>query len=86
MCLTGQGDEESSDEEYMEIFDPEKFIRDGNDIRFQLPSNNAALSLGRNLDEMNKKSTSIKRRNTTRVAVMRKKSVQPPTIGNFYKN
>ena len=57
-------------------------MRDGNDIRYQLPSSNAGLSLGRNHDDPPKSSMSIKRRKTTRVAAMvRRKSTRPPPVG-----
>lgn len=75
-------DEGSSDDDYLEIFDHERFIRDGNDIRFQLPSNNAALALSKNMEDVQKKASSLKRLNTMRIAVVRRKSTKAPTIGN----
>ena len=55
-------DNESDAEDYLEIFDANQFMRDGNDIRYQLPSSNAGLSLGRNHDDPPKSSMSIMRR------------------------
>ncbi|XP_067944299.1 transmembrane channel-like protein 7 isoform X2 [Watersipora subatra] len=84
-AAANNANDSSSDDDYLEIFDPDKFIRDGNDIRFQLPSSNAALTLGRNLSDIQKKTSSMKRRNTTRRAIVRRKSTKPPTLDRSTK-
>lgn len=78
-----EDDEASIADDYLEIFDADQFVRDGNDIRFQLPSNNAALTLSHNIDDVQKKSLSLKRRKTTRAAVVRRKSTRPPPVGEL---
>lgn len=72
---------ENSEEDLMQMFDANRFMRDGNDIRFQLPSQTASLTLARNLDEAKRKATSVIRRKTTKRSVVRRKSTKPPPVG-----
>lgn len=62
--------------DYHEWFDPEQFLQDGNDIRFQLPSQNPDLTLSR--DE-SRTGVTLKRRKTT--AIRRKSTKRAPPIG-----
>lgn len=75
---------DSSDSEsgYSEIFDADQFVRDGNDIRFQLPSQNINLTLTRDLEDIQRRTSTIKRRKTK--SLMRRKSTKPPTAGKYY--
>lgn len=79
--MVDDGDNDSGEEDYLEIFDPDQFVRDGNDIRFQLPSQNPSLTLARNIDEAQRKSTTILRRKTTKKSIVRRKSSKAPPVG-----
>lgn len=72
-----------SEEEYTPLYDPDRFVRDGNNIRFQLPSQSASLTLARNLDEAQRKATSLLRRKTTKRSVVRRKSTKAPPVGTL---
>lgn len=70
------------DDDYINLFDLDQFRRDGNDIRFQLPSQNPNFTLSKTMEDIHRKATTIKRRKTTK-SVLRRKSTKSPTLGTI---